>query len=324
MWPNDLDDITVNRFFDAFKKQMNLSNVDIINGQKLIINCCGEGAGPRHIDIVINSLKKQNISLDIRVLFNTHIEHNTGYKFRCFDEYFAKPSWFVDNLKKLAHDWKNIEITQKFIVLMRRPTLERVRIAKLILDKFNNNETFLLSCGGYPNKYLRNNEEFINELLPYKFPILIDGIVDDVEQHNHTDIKFFKCFINFVIETSSQVEKNSWSDIFITEKSFKPFAYRQIPIWFAVPGTVNVMRNMGFDMFDDIIDHSYDEITNPQTRLINVINILDKITKQYSIGDMNSLRKSIWPRLNSNANLLFEISNNYFKKYQEVLTELSQ
>lgn len=43
------------------------------------------------------------------------------------------------------------------------------------------------------------------------------------------------------------------------------------PIMIAVPGTVAYLRSLGFDMFDDVIDHSYDQITDPVERAFALV-----------------------------------------------------
>lgn len=44
----------------------------------------------------------------------------------------------------------------------------------------------------------------------------------------------------------------------ITEKTLMAFFANQVPIIIGHPGAVDHCRQMGFDMFDDIVDHSYD------------------------------------------------------------------
>jgi len=72
--------------------------------------------------------------------------------------------------------------------------------------------------------------------------------------------------------------ENSFVEI-ITETLFEPNAgiqsekylnsvYGQnFPIMLGPPGTVQFLRNLGFDMFDDIVDHSYDNVENYVDRL---------------------------------------------------------
>ena len=53
----------------------------------------------------------------------------------------------------------------------------------------------------------------------------------------------------------------------IDEKFIHTIYARNFPIMISSRGTVDLYRSFGFDMFDDIIDHSYDIIDNPIDRL---------------------------------------------------------
>jgi hypothetical protein len=59
--------------------------------------------------------------------------------------------------------------------------------------------------------------------------------------------------INIVVETEMIPFHPS-------EKSFLAFLTKKIPIILAEPGSINRLRQEGFDVFDDLIDHSYDQI----------------------------------------------------------------
>ena len=78
------------------------------------------------------------------------------------------------------------------------------------------------------------------------------------------DVNTFKnSYVNIVTETD-------FSDdvIHITEKSLKPFYYYQLPIFVAPHKHLSELRKIyGFDMFDDIIDHSYDSEEEPSIRM---------------------------------------------------------
>jgi hypothetical protein len=50
----------------------------------------------------------------------------------------------------------------------------------------------------------------------------------------------------------------------VTEKTLMAFAAEQVPIVIGHPGIVQHCRRMGFDMFDDVVDTSYDNISNDQ------------------------------------------------------------
>lgn len=50
----------------------------------------------------------------------------------------------------------------------------------------------------------------------------------------------------------------------ISEKTLYAFVAQQIPIIVGHPGAVQDCRDMGFDMLDDLVDHSYDWLPNEQ------------------------------------------------------------
>jgi hypothetical protein len=86
--------------------------------------------------------------------------------------------------------------------------------------------------------------------------------------------KYSNSIIEFVSETSfNELSFN------ITEKTMHFIYGANFPIMISSPGTVDFLRNMGLDMFDDIIDHSYDSLTDPAARINAAIDLnLDTLT----------------------------------------------
>jgi hypothetical protein len=67
-------------------------------------------------------------------------------------------------------------------------------------------------------------------------------------------------------------------EIHITEKSMKPFYFYQFPIFLSSYNHVKYMKDrFGFDMFDDVIDHSYDNEIDNSKRLFMVFNEIKKL-----------------------------------------------
>ena len=94
-----------------------------------------------------------------------------------------------------------------------------------------------------------------------------------------------------------------WNTQFITEKTYKALSFRQLPVWCTVPGFVNRVRELGFDVFDDIIDHSYDNVKDPEKR----INVIMKEIKRLLTLDTRQIRLNILDRLQKNADIVDEI-----------------
>jgi hypothetical protein len=58
----------------------------------------------------------------------------------------------------------------------------------------------------------------------------------------------------------------------LSEKYLNSVYGFNFPIIISVRNTVSYLRELGFDMFDDIIDHSYDSIASPTVRLVSALN----------------------------------------------------
>jgi hypothetical protein len=62
---------------------------------------------------------------------------------------------------------------------------------------------------------------------------------------------------------------------------------------------------LGFDIFDDIINHDYDSITTYNERTDKLIESLINFKNAYP--DVNKLRTMIWDRLENNNKLLAKL-----------------
>jgi hypothetical protein len=130
-------------------------------------------------------------------------------------------------------------------------------------------------------------------------------------------------FFNVVLETNIGINTASydfnfpdWSiwrvedqsnRMFVTEKTIKPFIIGQIPIFIAIPGHVRMLRELGFDMFDDIIDHSYDKEDDSDTRMKLAIDQLERVC-QLSIDYWNKFFADNMHRLEANKSQVTTVS----------------
>lgn len=81
---------------------------------------------------------------------------------------------------------------------------------------------------------------------------------------------FSECTANIVSETSI------FTHMFLTEKAFKPIAMG-MPIFVQhQPHTIKFLEQMGFDMYSDIINNSYDSETNYEKRMDMLVDAVDE------------------------------------------------
>jgi hypothetical protein len=84
-----------------------------------------------------------------------------------------------------------------------------------------------------------------------------------------------KSYINVTTETSF------WDDVIhITEKTFIPFYFYQLSI---IVGNYQMVKKIreefNFDLFDDFIDHSYDNEPNARKRMEMIVNEIERLNK---------------------------------------------
>jgi hypothetical protein len=223
-------------------------------------------------------------------------------------------NWF-DYIESLTY---NDTIDRKFLCLMRRPTPIRATVAENLI-KLGKNVRMSFGC---ESNFLVS--QFLHQFRPgTKLPILIDGIVDrdehSISEHDQSNPLFHSCFFNIVVETSTQNFKDSYSTKFITEKTFKAFALRQIPIWIAVPGLVAEVRKLGFELFDDIVDHSYDLISDENLRVESVIKQIKNLNRYLTLESCQSMRKGNWYRLDKNFELVQHYRDQAYSLHMKIV-----
>lgn len=169
-------------------------------------------------------------------------------------------------------------------------------------------------------KNLYNNDEVTTLLPEISYFNNLTGKKSNYEKtHSNDNLEndfiypntFENSYINIVTET--YFESNI---IHITEKSFKPFYFYQLPIFVSTCGHVKKLKEIyGFDIFEDFIDHTYDNINDDKKRfklIIDQIKKLDKINVKKFYSDNVE-------RLIKNKRIIMNITNDnwdvhYFNK----------
>ena len=162
-----------------------------------------------------------------------------------------------------------LEPTHHFLCLNKMHRWQRFQLViKLLerkLDQFG--KISYIDTAGLPNTQFNN-----------RFPMIIDSpTIDWHTQFDYTDQSMTRALFNIVTESSYETEPGATHiehHCFpaLTEKTYKCFGMSQIPIWLAPYQAVECYRELGFDVFDDIVDHSYDMVKNPFDRITTAID----------------------------------------------------
>jgi hypothetical protein len=107
------------------------------------------------------------------------------------------------------------------------------------------------------------------------------------------------------------VMETTWHNrgVFVSEKFLHSVLGCNLPIVIGNPGTVEYLRNSGFDMFDDIINHSYDGELDPVKRIVSAIEDNIDLIKQGADANIKCT-----DRLHANAEYAQHRMHDYFCK----------
>jgi hypothetical protein len=98
------------------------------------------------------------------------------------------------------------------------------------------------------------------------------------DQHFYNPAWYAQTNFSIVAETHVDGER------FISEKIFKPLAFQHPFIVYGTAGTLRFLHESGFETFNHVIDESYDNIVNPFVRLQAIIDIIEELYKDYTLG----------------------------------------
>lgn len=144
----------------------------------------------------------------------------------------------------------------------------------------------------YPDKW-----KFIKDLLPYSDTQDNFNESVSVRAYQANDYTLWnKIYENISVEIvceTSQTENN----FFITEKTLRPISHGRLFMIIGSPKFEKNLKDMGFDIFDDIINKEYDKESG-YIRIDKLFDSLDSFLKK----DFNM--KAILPRLKANQQVI--------------------
>jgi hypothetical protein len=109
---------------------------------------------------------------------------------------------------------------------------------------------------------LRWNRERFMANMPY---ISDEMSQDQRNDHSQLEPKYYiNSYCNIVLESQFDVDQSGGA--FVTEKTFKPIKHGQMFFIAGAAGSLQVLRDLGYRVFDHILDNSYDLVTNPTQR----------------------------------------------------------
>jgi hypothetical protein len=129
-----------------------------------------------------------------------------------------------------------------------------------------------LEVGSFQIQGLKN---FLNNA-----PYTCDGLSSHDHNNHHIYVAehYENSYMNLVLETLYDADQSGGA--FITEKTFKPIRHGQPFVIFGTPGSVQLLKDLGYRTFDHVIDNSYDSELNNKQRFLKTVQTIKIIKKQ--------------------------------------------
>ena len=99
---------------------------------------------------------------------------------------------------------------------------------------------------------------------------------------------------------------------FLSEKAYKPFAIGQLFVIHGCVGTIRALKDQGYDVFDDIINHDYDTIEDGIERVKKICTEVERLS-MIPDNEWENILKSLIPRFEYNFNHLNQVRHNVLR-----------
>lgn len=211
------------------------------------------------------------------------------------DKFFKK----YNNADIEPTNFKNV-----FLNYNRKPHRHRTNLVKLLQDK----DLAKFGCITLGNSDLKvdNNLEHYAD---YGANDVVGnvGIPNDIYSLGRLDI-WNSSFINIVSETQFEFSKN----VFVSEKIFKPIIGLRPFIINGSPGIYRILKNAGFDCFDDLFPVTELENESLEIGQFKFKNheLICQTVVNFQNTNLHKLYHDIKPRLIYNKNLFYEYARN--------------
>ena len=156
-------------------------------------------------------------------------------------------------------DNRNNTFKYKFCCLQGEPREHRIEVYRRLRSVYDSSQAVCTINSGLR---FTPDEPIQAELGPYD-----NNQNDSFVWHMIEPGYFIDCASAFVTETFVDDDKCS-----LSEKIVKQLVYPQPFVAYTPPGVIQELRNLGYRVYDEYVDHSYDNITDKHTRLNSALS----------------------------------------------------
>ena len=248
-----------NKFDDEFRYRY------LDKGYKLII--CNLWEAATYISVQILKEYEKNILITLGAV-------NKEYQKRTNNKIISVPNWFWYNESLMI---KHLDIATNYVPQRtnQKCFLMPIRRSKTFRDQIIKKFETLLENSIYSYQFGWRKKE-----LPIYSDHKIDINPDRIFEKEWYDQTYFSVVVETTVGSESHLIDGTIPDIFVTEKTFKPIAYQHPFLILGLKGTLNFLKNNGFETYDHIFDESYDNIESFDLRLDAIYKNIKNFNKE--------------------------------------------
>jgi hypothetical protein len=273
---------------------------------------------------IVNAVNKHDINV-ILLTENLHSDIELGDKCPKNLSIVSSPTWMYHDIQYDLNITKHIHRKWHVLCLNNNPRPHRVGVLLYLnyLGMYKNMYSSFISKERWETNTLYDYDTILSYIHPNgKIKDLLNNIslesiyrdsaeyvFPDKETDSENYEKLIPLYENAIVDiiTETTALENTAQ---LTEKFVHCVIGRCFPIIIGIYKNVELYRNMGYDMFDDIIDHSYDFEPNPFYRMKMAIDSNIEILTNKDLA--YSFYKANKKRLDANV-------ENYIKQHDIIL-----
>lgn len=202
----------------------------------------------------------------------------------------------------------NFQRQSYFYDLIKRNLIDQGHISYLCKHTFYSKESDYRLYNAYKPHDCDQQTQAIHQSWQSKLPF----------RNFNTDLQTAVLDSRFSLVLESNTDDSE--QLFFTEKTWRAVCLPR-PFFLITANTstsgIDYLRNIGFDVYDDIVDHSYDHVRDTVAKRTA---ILDQLERLGQLDFTSAMLTDFERRAQHNRDVLCNLANNLGTKYQECLT----
>ena len=340
----NLDNVTCLPEQEFFERLEDLA--DTQEPTTIISHCMDQVSGFQHYDKIklLNQIAKQQKHLTFIVISVNKLDLCNEVVYYYFPEYHAI---YWPLYKSKTPTYRLNDVTHKYLCLNKRgDPWRQVLYKKFWKDDLLKHSHFSYLCedDNYGTLFHEPtweanrkwaDEDFIPRFMPElagpwpedKFIELPDdSLLDQYKtgQFNTDDDPTWTVDYNLVDTSfcSIVIETDIGNELVnISEKTIKALALGHPLLLLGVPGTHQYLKDLGFDLLDDIFDNSFDQEPETYARFCKFVSSIDKIN-QSTVGALQHSKCSVKKRLESNRTRVKTLNKEMHQRAKEIVQDI--